>query len=89
MRFLCLVYFKPETLAALSPSEKATLTRDSMAYNDELRQRAQNRGPERGVRGPLRFICIILTLRQRMLMMIELQAAFLILKKCMPPPAYR
>ena len=39
MRFLCLVYFKPETLAALSPSEKATLDRDSMAYNDELRQR--------------------------------------------------
>jgi hypothetical protein len=38
MRFLCLVYFKPETLAALSPSEKATLNRDSMAYNDELRQ---------------------------------------------------
>jgi hypothetical protein len=39
MRFLCLVYFKPETLAALSPSEKATLDRDSMAYNDELRHR--------------------------------------------------
>ena len=39
MRFLCLVYFKPETLAGLSPSEKATLNRDSMAYNDELRQR--------------------------------------------------
>jgi hypothetical protein len=39
MRFLCLVYFKPETLAALSPSEKATLNHDSMAYNDELRQR--------------------------------------------------
>jgi hypothetical protein len=39
MRFLCLVYFKPNTLAALSPSEKATLNRNSMAYNDELRQR--------------------------------------------------
>ena len=39
MRFLCLVYFKPETLAALSPSEKATLNRDSMAYNEGLRQR--------------------------------------------------
>ena len=39
MRYLCLVYFKPETLAALSPSEKATLDRDSMAYNDELRHR--------------------------------------------------
>ena len=39
MRFLCLVYFKPETLAALSPSEKATLNRDSLAYNEGLRQR--------------------------------------------------
>jgi hypothetical protein len=39
MRFLCLVYFEPETLAALSPSEKATLGRDSMAYDDELRRR--------------------------------------------------
>jgi hypothetical protein len=38
MRFLCLVYFKPETLAALSPSAKATLNRDSLACNDELRQ---------------------------------------------------
>jgi hypothetical protein len=36
MRFLCLVYFKPDTLAALSPSEKATLDRDSMAYDGEL-----------------------------------------------------
>lgn len=40
MRFLCLVYFEPETLAALSPSEKATLDRDSMAYDDELRRSA-------------------------------------------------
>jgi hypothetical protein len=39
MRFLCLVYFKPETLDALSASEKAALTRDSMTYNEELRQR--------------------------------------------------
>jgi hypothetical protein len=39
MRFLCLVYFKPENLDALSPSEKANLTRDSMAYNDELSER--------------------------------------------------
>jgi hypothetical protein len=37
MRFLCLVYFEPETLTALSPTEKATLNRDSLAYNDELR----------------------------------------------------
>jgi hypothetical protein len=36
MRFLCLVYFEPETLMALSPAEKATLNRDSLAYNDEL-----------------------------------------------------
>lgn len=39
MKFLCLVYFKPETLDALSPSEKATLTRDSMDYDDELSER--------------------------------------------------
>ena len=38
MKFLCLVYFEPETLAALSPSEKAALDRDSMAYDDELRR---------------------------------------------------
>src|ERR1700740_1227364 len=36
MRFLCLVYFAPETLLALSSTEKATLNRDSLAYNDEL-----------------------------------------------------
>jgi len=36
MRFLCLVYFEPETLMALPPDEKATLNRDSLAYNDEL-----------------------------------------------------
>ena len=36
MKFLCLVYFEPETLVALSPAEKATLNRDSLAYNDEL-----------------------------------------------------
>jgi hypothetical protein len=36
MRFLCLVYFEPETLMALSSAEKATLNRDSLAYNDEL-----------------------------------------------------
>ena len=38
MKFLCLVYFEPETLAALSPSEKATLNRNSLAYNEELTQ---------------------------------------------------
>ena len=36
MRFVCLVYFEPETFAALSPSEKATVGRDSMAYDKEL-----------------------------------------------------
>ncbi len=36
MKFLCLVYFEPRTFAALSPSEKASLDRDSMAYDDEL-----------------------------------------------------
>jgi hypothetical protein len=36
MRFLCLVYFEPETLMALSSAEKAALNRDSLAYNDEL-----------------------------------------------------
>jgi hypothetical protein len=40
MRFLCLVYFKPEALAALSPSEKATLNRNSLAYNDVLREKS-------------------------------------------------
>jgi hypothetical protein len=36
MRFVCLVYFEPQTFAGLSPSEKATLDRDSMAYDKEL-----------------------------------------------------
>lgn len=41
MRYLCLVYFAPETLTALSPSEKMTLDRDSLAYNEELRRKKQ------------------------------------------------
>jgi len=41
MRYLCLVYFEPETLISLSPSEKATLDRNSLAYNDELQRRNQ------------------------------------------------
>ena len=41
MRFLCLVYFEPQTLAALSPGEKAALDRNSMAYNDELTRNSQ------------------------------------------------
>jgi hypothetical protein len=36
MKFLCLVSFAPQTLAALSPTEKAALNRNSLAYNDEL-----------------------------------------------------
>ena len=36
MRFVCLVYFEPETFAGLSPSDKETLRRDSMAYDKEL-----------------------------------------------------
>jgi hypothetical protein len=39
MRFVCLVYFEPETFAALSPGEKATIGRDSMAYDKELDRR--------------------------------------------------
>ncbi len=36
MKFLCLVYFEPRTLAGLTPSEKTTLDRDSIAYDKEL-----------------------------------------------------
>jgi hypothetical protein len=36
MKFMCLVYFEEGTLAALSPGEKASLDRDSLAYDDEL-----------------------------------------------------
>jgi hypothetical protein len=36
MKFLCLVYFEEATLAALSPSEKSSLDRDSLAYDKEL-----------------------------------------------------
>jgi len=38
MRYLCLVYFEPETLEALSPAEGAELTRKSLAYDERLRQ---------------------------------------------------
>lgn len=46
MRYLCLVYFEPETLTALSPSEKVTLDRNSLAYNQELRRKKQYRAAE-------------------------------------------
>jgi hypothetical protein len=36
MKFVCLVYFEPQAFAALSPSEKAAIGRDSMAYDKEL-----------------------------------------------------
>jgi hypothetical protein len=36
MKYLCLVYLEPATMAALSPSEGATLNRDSIAYDKEL-----------------------------------------------------
>ncbi|HUA34436.1 MAG TPA: YciI family protein [Candidatus Binataceae bacterium] len=39
MRFVCLVYFEPSATAALSPTDKATLGRDSMAYDQELSRR--------------------------------------------------
>ena len=38
MRYLCLVYFEQKTLDALSESEGAALTRESLAYNEELRK---------------------------------------------------
>ena len=41
MRFLCLVYFEPEAVSGLSPREKATLDRDSLAYDEELRRRGR------------------------------------------------
>src|ERR1700747_2704732 len=46
MRFLCLVYFEPETLAALSPSEKTALNRNSLAYNASWAERVQYTVPE-------------------------------------------
>ena len=36
MTYLCLVYFEPETLHKLSPSDKAELDRNSVAYDREL-----------------------------------------------------
>lgn len=41
MRFLCLVYVEPEAVSGLSPREKATLDRDSLAYDEELRRRGR------------------------------------------------
>ena len=36
MRYLCLVYFEPGRLAALSRSDDAKLTNESIAYDEEL-----------------------------------------------------
>jgi hypothetical protein len=36
MKYLCLVYFEPGALSALSPDEKAKLDHDSLAYDEEL-----------------------------------------------------
>ena len=41
MKFLCLVYFEPSAMAALSPADKATLDRDSMAYDQELNRKGR------------------------------------------------
>jgi hypothetical protein len=39
MKFMCLVYFEPDAMAALSPAEKSLLDRDSIAYDKELERR--------------------------------------------------
>ncbi len=39
MRYLCAVYVEPKNMEMLSPDEGATLNRDSLAYDDELRRR--------------------------------------------------
>jgi hypothetical protein len=36
MRYLCLVYFEPGRLAALSRGDDAKLTNESIAYDEEL-----------------------------------------------------
>jgi hypothetical protein len=41
MRFLCVVYFEPATLEALSPTERATLNRDSLGYDVELQRKGK------------------------------------------------
>ena len=39
MKYVCLVYFEPQVLERLSPSEGAALTRESLGYDEELRRR--------------------------------------------------
>ncbi len=36
MKYLCLVYVEPQVIPSLSNTEKATLDRDSIAYDQEL-----------------------------------------------------
>jgi hypothetical protein len=36
MKYLCLVYFEPKNMEALSPAEKKVLDRNSLAYDEEL-----------------------------------------------------
>ena len=38
MKYLCLVYVEPKAMQGLTTSEGATLTRDSLDYDDELRE---------------------------------------------------
>jgi len=39
MKYLCLVYIEPQALARLSADERATLDRDSLAYDETLQKR--------------------------------------------------
>jgi len=39
MKYLCLVYIEPQTLAGLSAEERAALDRDSLAYDEALQAR--------------------------------------------------
>ncbi|HWK64327.1 MAG TPA: YciI family protein [Rhizobiaceae bacterium] len=41
MKYLCLVYFEPQALSALSADDDAALTRESLAYDQELDRRGQ------------------------------------------------
>lgn len=38
MRYMCAVYVEPKSMESLSPAEGATLDRDSIAYDEELRR---------------------------------------------------
>jgi hypothetical protein len=39
MKYLCLVYIDPQVFQGLSASERATLDRDSLSYDEELTKR--------------------------------------------------